>query len=189
MVNDVIKEWVETHRWEVLGVLLGAIMIGSGVFWWKSGLGDPVQPEVVISASGSARLVVDIGGEVVNPGVYEFISGARVEEALMAAGGVSAQADQNYIGKYLNRAAKLSDGQKLYIPARNAQPAALNAQNDHININSASSRELEGLPGVGPVTAGKIIAGRPYQNISELVERKIVGSRVFEQIKDLISVW
>lgn len=182
MSESWIQVWVEAHRWGVLGILVGVGLIGSGVFFWKSGLNEPAQPVVVLSASTSAKLVVDVGGEVNSPGVYEFIPGARVEDALTAAGGISAQADQNYIEKYLNKASKLSDGQKLYIPKVGVKSAG-------ININTASSGELEGLPGIGPVTAGKIMAGRPYQNISELVERKIVGAKAFDQIKDKISIW
>ncbi|KKW09975.1 MAG: Competence protein ComEA helix-hairpin-helix repeat protein [Candidatus Gottesmanbacteria bacterium GW2011_GWB1_49_7] len=189
MVNDVIREWVEAHRWEVLGVLVGAALIGSGMFWLKSGIGETRQPEVVLSASSSAKLVVDVGGEVINPGIYELLPGARVEEALVAAGGLSAKADTDYINKYLNRAAKLSDGQKLYIPRVGAENAQRSTRNAQININLAGQGELEGLPGVGPVTAEKIMAGRPYQNVSELVGKKIVGEKLFDQIKDLVSIW
>ena len=139
----------------------------------------------VLSATISAELVVDIGGEVVRPGVYKLPVGSRIEDALRVAEGLTVGADTNYIEKYLNRAAKVSDGQKLYIPSKSAS----SVQDNRININSASQGELEGLPGIGPVTAGKIMAGRPYQNISELVGRKIVGTKVFEQIKDQISVW
>ena len=189
MVNDVIKEWIETHRWEVLGVLVGVILIGSGMFWWRSGMGETSQPEVVLSATSSAKLRVDVAGEVNRPGVYEFEPGSRVEEALVMAGGVADNADKDYIDKYLNRAAKLADGQKLYIPAKSVQNNRNLPAGRQVNINSASSGELEGLPGIGPVTAGKIIAGRPYQNISELVEKKIVGQKLFDQIKELVSVW
>ena len=182
MVNDVIREWVEAHRWEVLGVLVGAALIGSGVFMTRTA----EQPRVeVLSATISAELVVDIGGEVVRPGVYKLPVGSRIEDALRVAEGLTVGADTNYIDKYLNRAAKISDGLKLYIPSKSAS----SVQDNRININSATQGELEGLPGIGPVTAGKIIAGRLYQNISELVERKIVGSKVFDQIKDLVSVW
>lgn len=189
MVNDVIRDWVEAHRWEVLGVLLGIVLIGSGVFFWKSGLNEPVQPEIVLSASTSAKMVVDVGGEVKSPGVYELPVGSRVEDALRAAEGLSEGADQNYIDKYLNRAAKLSDGQKLYVPRAGAEKTQDSMLKTQLNINLASQGELETLPGVGPVTAGKIIAGRPYQNVSELVEKKVVGQKLYDHIKEQISVW
>ena len=57
-----------------------------------------------------------------------------------------------------------------------------------ININSASQTELEALPGVGPVTAGKIIDGRPYQTLEELKSKKAVGNALFEKIKDKLTI-
>ena len=186
MVNDVIREWVEAHRWEVLGVLVGAALIGSGVFMTRTA----EQPRVeVLSATISAELVVDIGGEVVRPGVYKLPVGSRIEDALRVAEGLTVGADTDYINKYLNRAAKLSDGQKLYIPHKSEARSTKSETNSKISINSASQGELEGLPGIGPVTAGKIIAGRPYQNISELIEKRIVGQKLYDQIKDLVSTW
>ena len=174
----------------MLGVLVGTAVIGAGVFWMRTSEESRISVLSAVSvSSGSAELVVDIGGEVVRPGVYKLPIGSRIEDALRLAGGLTAGADTNYIEKYLNKAAKVSDGQKLYIPhagAENAQRSTLNAQ---VNINSASQAELEGLPGVGPVTAGKIVTGRPYQSISELVGKKIVGAKAYEQIKDQISVW
>lgn len=184
MNTDWIKEWVEAHRWAVLGVLAGVVLIGAGVFWSKA---ETRQPEVqILSATASAELTVDVGGEVTRPGVYRLAAGSRVEEAIEAAGGVTETADIDYIDKYLNRAAKLADGQKIYIPDKSAEKPA---ESGRVNINSAGQGELEGLPGIGPATAGKIVAGRPYQNVSELVEKKIVGQKVFDQIKDNISVW
>ncbi|KKU67960.1 MAG: Competence protein ComEA helix-hairpin-helix repeat protein [Candidatus Amesbacteria bacterium GW2011_GWA1_47_20] len=177
-----LKSWIEAHRWAVLGVLVGAALIGSGVFMTRTA----EQPGVeVLSATISAELVVDIGGEVVRPGVYKLPVGSRIEDALRVAEGLTVGADTNYIEKYLNRAAKVSDGQKLYIPSKSAS----SVQDNRININSASQGELEGLPGIGPVTAGKIMAGRPYQNVSDLVEKKIVGEKLYDQIKDMVSVW
>lgn len=185
-----LKSWVEAHRWVVLGALVGVALIGAGVFWSKA---DTQQPEVqVLSATVAAELTVDISGEVARPGVYKLPAGSRVEDALRVAEGLTESADTNYIEKYLNRAAKVSDGQKLYIPHRSAEKTQ-NLQNSKtqtfININSASQAELEGLPEIGTTRAKNIIAGRPYQNISELVEKKIVGQKVFDQIKGQISVW
>ena len=162
---------------------------GGRSFWWRSGSSEPAQPEIIMNVTESAKLMVDVSGEVVKPGVYELPAGSRVEDVLQITGGETENADTDYIEKYLNRAAKVSDGQKIYIPAYNAGPTALNAQSNHVNINSASQAELEALPGIGPVTAGKIVAGRPYQSISDLIGRKIVRQKVYDQIKDMISVW
>ncbi len=59
-------------------------------------------------------------------------------------------------------------------------------ENMAIDINSASEQELDALPGIGKVTVGKIISNRPYEKIEALIEKKIVGRRVFEQIREKI---
>jgi len=153
-------------------------------------------------SSGSANMTIkiDIQGGVMTAGVYNLKEGSRMADALSAAGGLSADADREYLAKYLNRAAKLTDGQKIYIPSV-GEVAGSQSANDHstslgtglaqkkLNLNTASSAELEALPGIGPATAGKIVSGRPYQTIEDLKNKKIVGSALFEKIKDLISVF
>ncbi|OGG17264.1 hypothetical protein A3D78_03150 [Candidatus Gottesmanbacteria bacterium RIFCSPHIGHO2_02_FULL_39_14] len=123
------------------------------------------------------------------------------------------KADLDWMEKNLNRAAKLIDGGKIYIPEKTQNfppqrdPASggtnIKTQNQNlnlksknilgvteglININTATQTELEALPGVGPVTAGKIIDGRPYQTLEELKTKKAVGNALFEKIKDKLTV-
>lgn len=149
------------------------------------------------TASSSSSVHVDVAGAVARPGVYEFTLGARIEDALSRAGGLSSEADRLWIEKNLNRAAKLTDGGKLYIPkageqltvksAGSSAQRSLGVTTGLVNINTASQTELEALPGVGPVTAGNIISGRPYGFIDELKTKKIVGESLFGKMKDLIS--
>lgn len=152
-------------------------------------------------ASPAASLVihVDVAGAVENPGVYKLASGNRIQDALAIAGGLSASADRDWIEKNLNKAAKVTDGGKIYIPkvgetssrqtfSNLSNSSNLGVTTGKININTASSTELEGLSGVGVVTAGKIISGRPYQTTYELKTKKIVGNALFEKIKDRIGL-
>lgn len=186
MNTDWIKDWIENHRWLVLLLIIGVILVGAGVFWSKTEMENVPKVEV-LGASESAELIVDVSGEVQNPGVYKLPIGARVDEVLTKAGGLTEAADKLWVEQYLNKAAKISDGQKIYIPKISTQNSVRSSQT--ININTASGNELEGLSGVGTVTAQKIISGRPYQDISELVKKKILGQKVFDQIKDKISIW
>ena len=149
------------------------------------------------TASGSAKLKItfDIEGAVEKPGLYQLDEGARIEDILILSGGLSANANRSWVEKSLNRAAKLVDGGKLYIPSKGeatgkisntSEYNTLGIQAKSVNINSSSQSELESLPGVGPATAVKIISGRPYMTLEELKSKKIVGNALYEKIKEMI---
>lgn len=110
---------------------------------------------------------------------------------------MSAQADREKVAQTLNLAAHLVDGAKIYIPAlgesapvsggSSGTETGLGSQT--LNLNTASEKDLDSLPGVGAVTAQKIINGRPYAQVQELLDKKIVSSKVFEEIKEKVSVY
>lgn len=150
------------------------------------------------SPSESGEAVLDIAGAVLKPGVYKLPAGSRLSDAVAQAGGFAPNADAEYISKSINLAQKVSDGAKIYIPKKGEAVQSFSSQNSgalsssiggKININTASQSQLESLPGIGPVTAGKIIAARPYQGVDELLVKKIVGQKTFEKIKGDISVF
>jgi competence protein ComEA len=130
---------------------------------------------------------------VQKPGVYELKSGSRINDLLILAGGLSAEASREWVSQNMNLAQKLTDGAKVYIPVkpetRNSQLANRQTANAKININTASASQLDTLWGIGPATAQKVISGRPYQAIEELLTRKIVKSNVWEAIRDKITVY
>ncbi|MBI1919158.1 ComEA family DNA-binding protein [Candidatus Microgenomates bacterium] len=189
--------------------LLATILGGAGILLILIGFfsiiisGSNSKNEIIFEpdsqATASAQIMVDIEGAVVNPGVYQLKSEARLQDGLIAAGGLSAAADRDYIAKNLNLAIKLKDGAKIYIP-RDGESVSLPAQTGQksqtigasdglINVNTASLSELDKLPGVGPVTGQKIIDNRPYGDVNELLSKKIVGQKVFEQIKEKITIY
>ncbi|HSA83747.1 MAG TPA: ComEA family DNA-binding protein [Patescibacteria group bacterium] len=146
------------------------------------------------------RLIVDVSGAVEKPGVYDLPADARVQDALIAAGGMSSQADREAVAKNFNLAAKLTDGGKIYVPAIGDPSTSLHLGFEGqavagvnvsglININTASASDLDTLSGVGPATSEKIINNRPYSSIEELVSKKVVGQKVFEDIKEKVSVY
>ena len=107
--------------------------------------------------------------------------------------------------KFLNRASKLVDGQKVYIPRTGEQSDVLSAKDDggyqseslsqegqkgeFININTADLKTLDSLPGIGPVYGQNIIEQRPYSNTEELVSKDAIPAKTYEKIKDKISVY
>ena len=150
-------------------------------------------------ATPEPQIVVDVEGAVVSPGVHTLAAGSRVADAIAAAGGYSPQVDIAAASAALNLAARVEDGQKIHVPARGEGQTLPGAATEPpagggggpIDINHASSTELESLPGIGPVTAAKIIAAReeqPFATVDELDERDVVGPSTLEQIRDLITV-
>jgi len=114
------------------------------------------------------------------------ITGISLEDIILR--GLGEEADRDWVDKNLNLAAKLVDGQKIYIREKsNGQAGAMTA--DKINLNSASLSELDSLWGVGEVRAGEIVKNRPYAKVEELLTKKIVTKSVFEKIKDQITVY
>lgn len=182
-----------------LGVgIIGLILLVSGII---ASTAYKPEEEIIFQSSEDnnknekKEIVVDISGAVSSPGVYALEEGSRIKDILILASGLSAEADRDWISKNLNLAQKLSDGSKIYIPAKGeaslskTSNVGLVSSEGLININSASSAELESLSGIGPVTASKIIENRPYQAVEDLLNKKILGSKVFEKIKDKISVY
>lgn len=190
----------ESHRqmavWGAFLLGLFVLALGAGLYFFKSN-STSGDIKIISGASPSGAqaqtIVVDVGGAVNSPGLYRLSGDVRVADAISAAGGVSSDADS----KQVNLAAKVNDGQKVYIQ-KVGESAGLGvgttigqvagaAVNGLINVNSASAAELDTLPGIGPATASKIIASRPYGSLNDLVLKKAVSSSVFEKIKDKIS--
>ena len=138
------------------------------------------------------ELVVDVAGAVVRPGLHRLRAGDRVGDAIEAAGGFAPRADLAASSQILNLALALDDGAKVLVPELGIdRPATVAAAVDdgRIDLNRASQSELESLPGIGPVTASKIIDARQDQRfggIRELRSRGLVGESVYEDIKGQI---
>lgn len=171
-----------------LGLLL--VLIGIGQMLLNRPKASPLVFEEA-KEKKTQEIMVDIEGAVLNPGVYKLSLDSRIVDVLAAAGGMSEDANRQWVEKNINLAKKASDGVKIYIPRMGEEILSVSAQSDQagavLNINTATISDLESLPGIGPVSAQKIIEGRPYSEIGELLDRKIVGQATFEKIKDKIS--
>ena len=144
-------------------------------------------------------LYVDVGGAVRDPGLKELPPGARVNDALDAAGGLTENADERQI----NRAAFVADGEKVYVPELGesgvlsgddgaADVGSSDESTDAININTADAQLLDELPGVGPATAQAIIKDReengPFSAPEDIMRVSGIGEKKFEKMKDALCV-
>lgn len=161
-------------------------------------------PSVNPTEDNSGRIIAEISGAVSRPGVYRLPAGSRIDDLIEKANGLSEQANSIYVAKSINRAETLTDQQKLYIPSLGEEapvlssnpPSTAEVQNKadspsespFLSINAASKTELEDLPGIGEITADKIIEGRPYTSIEELSKNGILKKNVFEGIREKISL-
>ena len=127
--------------------LIGLILIALGILSFRF-LGDSTsdfEVEVVEPSSDSEGIItVDLSGAVIRPGVYELEKSSRINDLLIKAGGLSAEADRDWVARNLNLADNLSDGQKFYLSFQGEESGE-----DKINIDQASLSQLESLPGIG----------------------------------------
>lgn len=198
--NKAVKKlwrWSSKFQTSIILALIGTALIGAGLSTTNvfKNSSDPEFIPAEQNEESKGEIVVDISGAVKKPGVYTLEVDSRVNNAIEKAGGYTKEADQDWISKNINLAAKLADAQKIYI-AKEGESGAVSGATQattsnlsrKININSASESELDSLPGIGEVRTGKIIAGRPYSSIEELLSKKILGEGTYAKIKGLIGV-
>ncbi|MCE7897911.1 MAG: ComEA family DNA-binding protein [bacterium] len=192
-------EWVK--KWGVVGIIgiLGIGLIGHGVW-------DQIKPrEVVVEivkeqgvsdkVQASGEVMVDVAGAVEQPGVYKLPANSRIGDALVVAGGLAAEADREWVAKTLNLAAKVEDGEKVYIPSNSQISNSQITNPEHnqnsnlININTASVDELDSLEGIGETRAKAIVDNRPYSKTEDLVVKAKIPQSVYEKIHDQLSVY
>jgi competence protein ComEA len=194
-----------------LAAMAGALAVGGlAVVIAMSGSAGAVIDGPAASAPGAAssgpvavggEIVVDVSGAVVTPGLYRLATGARIGDAIDAAGGFSPRVDAERVGLELNLATTLTDGAQVHVPSRDdpargagagPSPGAGGAGGGQlVNLNTATEAELDGLSGIGPVTAGKIIESRataPFTTVDELRERGLVGQKTFDKIRAQLTV-
>lgn len=160
------------------------------------GLGFVAGRSFFVQEVGEDPLVViQVDGAVNSPGIYRVKSGTRVFEALEVAGG--AKEDAWIEG--INLALPVYDGQRIMVPSSSFSlsteervvPFEARPGNPLVNVNTASSKELESLPGIGEVIAQRIIEYReqsgPFYRPEQLLEVKGIGEKKLEAIKDLIT--
>ena len=172
----------------VLLILAGRLLLHSG-----ASASVPVPAPIVPSTTAPAQaLVVDVVGAVRRPGLYRLSQGARIADALARAGGATPKAQLDLV----NLAAPVSDGEQIVVPRRGAVAASGAggggaAPAGPVHLNTATLEQLDALPGVGPVTAQKILDYRQehgaFGSVDELDAIPGIGPARLEQLRDLVA--
>jgi len=178
---------------------LGAIQSGEA----GRPLGDPIAGR----GTGPGLIVVEIAGAVRRPGVFHLPAGSRVGDLIAAAGGYGPRIDAGRASHDLNLAARLADGDRVSVPSRDEAASSTSSTTggatrgtggadgatgaSPVDLNRATQAELDALPGIGPVTAAKIVTSREehaFTSVADLRSRKLVGAKTFDKLKDLVAV-
>lgn len=209
---------IDNRQLAAIIVLLIVTVLGSALFYINS----RPKPVVVVKADERkpasqekqqypeaapakepVQIQVHVAGAVTKPGVYALKDGSRIVDAIGVAGGGASDADEDA----LNLAAKLVDGQRIYVPKKGEAPqpvSGMSAGSDSgfigdpaaaggkINLNLATAEQLDSLSGVGEVTAKKIIDHRtkngPFRRVEDIMQIDGIGQKKFDALKEEISV-
>ncbi len=194
--------------------LVAAAAVAAGVLltWWvlaerpevSEGHVDLTAPAVSgtqeeagddAEAETAGEVIVDVAGKVKRPGIVVLPAGARVHEAIEAAGGLDGRVDTTS----LNLARELGDGEQVLVgvepaaaPGGGAPAGSASAGGAVVNLNTATLEELQSLPGVGPVTAQAILTWREengrFASVDDLLQVTGIGEKTLATLRDLVSV-
>ena len=195
------SERTHLNRIESAGTAAVVVMLTLGVWWWSSvpphaadsavldGAVTDTSPATILEASeGSVLLLVHVAGEVRTPGVVRLAEGARVVDAIEAAGGATADA----VLASVNLAAEVRDGSQIVVPSRDAPPVPAAGGDGLVAINTATAAELEALPGVGPVLAARILDHRDeygaFGTAEDLLDVSGIGESILARLRPFIRV-
>lgn len=206
-----LKEFIENKKNKIKIVAVPVLVIAAVLFFLLNSGSDEIKIDEGNSSaieedgvfqqevnSTQSHLYVDIGGEVMKPGVYEVSDGTRLFEVIDKAGGLTEDADIDGI----NRAETVQDGQKIMIgrhgenPDENRDSYSANNVTDSgegkVNINTADAAALQTVPGIGPSKADRIIEYREsegkFNEIDDIKNISGIGNKTFESIKEYITV-
>jgi competence protein ComEA len=194
---DSLSQWwfdlhFSRHQKIALGIIAAIVLIISLLMVLRGNTQINAAPEIIPITISEPEIFVDVTGAVNNPGVYSLSGRSRVIDAIKAAGDSAPGADLSTI----NLARVLNDGEQVYVDATVVnsfgQRISKKVASGPININRATLRQLDGLDGIGPVIAGRIIEYRKkngsFLTIDDLQKVSGIGAAKFAQIKSKVRI-
>jgi competence protein ComEA len=202
-----VDGWTGRYRATIFIILVAVILLGVAAFLWRrppSAYDGPIIQIASVAPSAAptptstpSPLRVYVSGAVAHPDVYRLPPSSIVKDAVAAAGGALSGADVVRV----NLAQELCDQQQIHVPLQGETPPSIDIPMEIrspsravgcMDINTATQQELDGLPGIGPAYAQRIIAYRvehgPFQNVEDLVQIRGIGPAVMDEIRDMICV-
>jgi len=191
--------WLSAQRPHSVPVSAAAPQLTSAASPVGTGGLDLAASTAPPAVTGATRVVVDVAGKVRRPGLYRLPAGARVDDALRAAGGPLRRVDLSS----LNLAARVVDGQQILVgvaggpaaagpPAGGPAPAPAASSTAPVSLNSATLEQLEALPGIGPVLAQEILDWRAanggFTSIDQLTQVSGIGDVTFADLRPLVTL-
>jgi len=191
-LREKLFDFSEDQRRAIISIGLIAILIAS--FFALASRGQSVEasePLQKIVVQGDNSLLVHVVGKVLRPGVYPMVSGARVNDAIAAAGGALKGVDLSEI----NLARKVVDGEQIYVGIESFtknSSGSTRVGSGKININRANASQFESLPKIGPVIAKRIMDYRKlngqFAALEDIQKVTGIGAKTFARIKDRITL-
>jgi competence protein ComEA len=176
----------------VVALVALAVTVGIGILRGATAPVDDVPLAVSTTAAAvtGSKLFVHVSGAVRVPGLYRLDDGARVVDAVAAAGGFTAGAAKDAV----NLARALTDGEQLIVPLVGAAPTtgASALGDSRVNLNTADAAALDTLPRIGPALAARIVAWREqngrFTSVDDLLAVPGIGDKMLESLRDLVTV-
>jgi len=189
-----VPAWLGLAAAVVVAGLAAVVAIGGQ----PSSPADASESSVATGSGALADLGELVVGAVARPGVYHLAAGSRIGDAITAAGGFGPRVAAERVAADLNLAAPLHDGDRVVVPSRDVAETPTTGGGGTprgspglVDLNHATEAELDALPGIGPVTAAKIVASRdetPFATVDELKSRGLVGQKTFDKLRPLVTV-
>jgi competence protein ComEA len=186
---DAIKTWflaLSPQQKTKLALVAAALVVVGYWFVNQPGEQTAIEEPQESSLKVTGTLFVHVVGEVAEPGLYQLPLGARIQDAIAAAGGFTAEA----LAHSVNLARNLSDGEQVVVLSHSEEGEL--EQNAKLSINRSTAQQLEALPGVGPALAKRIVDYRKsvgsFSDIRQLREVSGIGERLFAQISELVTL-